>query len=121
MGKGKGFLFNLINQFKSPLLPGEGRGRGAESLPWGEGSTPPPAFRLVEAEPWALRSCEGLGLLSCPGPQIVHIPQMFEGKSKGNEERQAVRGVRRREKRGTHRGPVTPKILFFLFFFFNEA
>lgn len=59
--------------------------------------------------PGLRHSCQVLGRLAGPGPQIIHVPQRFEGKSRGKEEGQ-LGGVKRREEKGTHKGtePLKP-------------
>ena len=63
--------------------------------------------------PGLWESREVLGRLSCPGPTIIHIPQMSAGKSGGNEEGQALEGCEEEGGGGTHRGAVTTNILPF--------
>lgn len=63
--------------------------------------------------PGLWESCKVLGRLSCTGRPIIHIPQMSEGKSRGNEEGQAFGGCEEEGGGRTHRGTVTAKILPF--------
>lgn len=117
-GREKGFLSIPPIRLSHPIFPG-GAERGTpgkfwllhgEKDPEGEGRAPcQRSGCLLMPSPGLGHSCQVLGRQARWGPQIIHVPQRFEGKRRRKEEGQ-LGGVKGREEKGTNKGtePLKP-------------